>query len=150
MGTLPAEPFMIPVDLHEIAKPTQYPADAFDFVRRGLDYTVRQIHGEEEPALPMTDEEVMDEAQSSRHVSGQQLCRGLRDYAVSEYGLLAKAVLDRWNVRQCTDFGQIVYAMVDSGLLRKNDGDSLRDFEGVFDFQTAFHYPKPLLEESDV
>jgi len=67
-------------------------------------------------------------------VSGQQLCLGLRDFAIKQYGLLAKTLLSRWNIKSTEDFGHIVYAMVDAGLMRKNDDDSLDDFRGVFDF----------------
>jgi uncharacterized repeat protein (TIGR04138 family) len=116
--------------LHEVAAATRYPIDAFHFVRRGLDFTVHHIH--ENP-------ELLDEAE--RHVSGQQLCRGLRDFAVAEYGLLARAILARWNIHRTEDFGHIVFAMVDGGLMQKTEEDSLRDFADGFDFDSAFDAP---------
>ena len=60
-----------------------FPPQAYQFVREGLAHTVKSIHGE---IGPMSEDE-------SRHVSGQQLCLGLRDYAVKQYGLLARTVL---------------------------------------------------------
>jgi uncharacterized repeat protein (TIGR04138 family) len=103
--------------------------EAFEFIRQGLAHTVRTIHGE----IPGDDE--------SRNVSGQQLCLGLRDYAIRQYGMLARTVLERWGINRTDDFGRIVFAMVDMGLMRKTDEDRLDDFRGVFDFEEAFAGP---------
>lgn len=104
----------------------------FQFIRDGLGHTVSMVHGAEAAeALP-------DEEDESRHVSGRDLCMGLKDYAVRRYGLLAKTVLNQWGVTQTEDFGKIVFALVDAGLLRKTDDDSIEDFRGVFDFEEEF------------
>ncbi|MCC6580853.1 MAG: hypothetical protein IT440_10460 [Phycisphaeraceae bacterium] len=118
-------------DLWSIASKTRYHVGAFIFVQRGLDYTVRRIHGE--PSGKANEEE-----NASRHVSGQQLCQGLRDFAIEQYGLLARTVLRRWHIYRCEDFGHIVFAMIDAGMMRKTDQDNLDDFHGVFDFADAF------------
>jgi uncharacterized repeat protein (TIGR04138 family) len=102
-----------------------YRDEAFDFVRQGLSHTAAQIHGDIESV-------------TSRHVSGQQLCLGLRELAVEKYGRLAKTVLTRWGVHQTEDFGRIVFAMIDAGVLRKSDQDCLDDFAGVYEFEEAF------------
>lgn len=125
---------MIPELMH-VVQQTRYPLDAFLFVQRGLDYTVCRTHGK----MDLLEEQSHDsEEPSSRHVSGQDLCRGLRDFAINEYGLLARTVLRRWNINTCRDFGEIVFAMVEGGLMHKTDNDTLRDFSDVFDFSTAF------------
>jgi uncharacterized repeat protein (TIGR04138 family) len=110
-----------------LASAGPYPLEAFNFVREGLTYTAQQIHGEPE-ALPELD----------RHVSGQQLCLGLREYAIKRYGLLAPVVLEHWHIRRTDDFGRIVFAMIDAGLMSSTDDDTLEDFRGVFDFTEAF------------
>lgn len=116
-----------PKTLKEIADSTRYPLDAFHFVRRGLDFTVHRIHAEPEK---LTEQE--------RHVSGQQLCEGLRDFASDQYGRLARMVLRRWHINRSEDFGQIVFAMVEGGLMQATESDSVRDFTGVYDFEDAF------------
>ncbi len=126
-------------DLMSIVEKTAYPIDAFLFVQKGLDYTVRQIHGDPDPNADP----------ASRHVRGQQLCKGLRDYAIDQYGLMAKSVLRRWNVRQCEDFGRIVFAMVDADFMQKTEHDSLDDFTDVFDFTEAFSPQLTLAGEAD-
>lgn len=121
-------------DLNEIAAGTRYPMDAFLFVQRGLDFTVTRLHGD------LDEDDIFDpeDIDHSRHVSGQDLCKGLRDFAINEYGLLARTVLRRWSVTSCRDFGEIVFAMVDGGLMRKTDDDTIHDFNNVFDFSSAF------------
>lgn len=118
------------IDLNQIASQSDYPLDAFVFVQRGLDHTVRHTHGEWD--------EAGDPEQDSRHVSGRQLCHGLRDFAVEQYGLMARSVLSRWGVLRCEDFGRIVFEMVEAGLMRRTDEDSLDDFVDVFEFREAF------------
>ena len=63
---------------------------------------------------------------------------GLRDYAVAQYGRLALTVLRRWNIHRTEDFGKIVFAMVEAGLMRTSEEDTMEDFQGVFDFDEAF------------
>jgi len=120
----------IQIDWQEVGeKAGGFNPQAFAFVRDGLQHTVEQIHG---PG------DVIDEVDESRHVSGKELCLGLRDYAVTRWGMLAPTVLERWNVRTTEDFGRLVFAMIDVGVLRKTEQDTLEDFQGVFDFAEAF------------
>jgi uncharacterized repeat protein (TIGR04138 family) len=104
-----------------------YSADAYRFVQEGLSFAVNKFHGES-GADPRT----------GRHISGQQLCEGLREYALSKWGLLAGTVLRRWGVTATMDFGRIVFALIESGKLQKTAEDTLDDFRNIYDFQTAF------------
>ena len=119
-----------PKSLQEIVSATRYPLDAFHFVRRGLDFAVHRIH---------QNPEALTEQQ--RHISGQQLSEGLRDFAIEQYGWMARTVLTRWNIHRTEDFGHIVFAMVDGGLMQATERDSIRDFDAVFDFDAAFDVP---------
>jgi uncharacterized repeat protein (TIGR04138 family) len=109
----------------------RYPVEAFEFVRHGLNHTVQKIHGD-----------TRSKAEVACHVSGQQLCWGLRNYAVEKYGLLAETVLAHWGIVRTGDFGRIVFTMVDNKLMQKTDDDDVRDFHNVFDFATAFSPPQ--------
>lgn len=125
---------MATLDLKAVAQQTRYPLDAFLFVRRGLEYTVCREHGQpsaQEPASPAPEN-------THRHISGDVLCDGLREFALQEYGLLARMVLRHWRIHRCEDFGVIVFAMVDAGLMHKTDEDSLEDFRNLYDFGEAF------------
>lgn len=124
---------MVSAELLEAVKQSKYPLDAFLFVQQGLDQTVRALHGEPD------DQDILeDPADSERHVTGRQLCTGLRDYAVAQFGLMAPTVLRYWGIHRCEDFGNIVFGMVDAGVMHKTDGDTLEDFHNVFDFKDAF------------
>ncbi|GJM20022.1 MAG: hypothetical protein DHS20C14_22350 [Phycisphaeraceae bacterium] len=109
----------------------------YPFIRDGLAHTVEMIHGGEAPVADLASDD------ESRHVNGQQLCFGLRDYGVERYGLLARDVLTRWGISKTEDFGKIIFAMVEAGLMRKTDEDTLEDFRGVYDFEDAFDVPQP-------
>ena len=122
-----------PKSLQEIAEETRYPIDGFHFVRRGLDFTVHNIHANPE-----------DLPEAERHVSGRQLSEGLKDFALEQYGAMAQTVLQRWNITRTEDYGHIVFAMVGGGLMQATEGDSPRDFASVFDFEEAFHVPVPV------
>ena len=107
---------------------------AFDFVREGLTYTAASIHG----PIEVTQQPMPMSVLRSRHITGQQLCEGLRQLAVKRYGMLAGVVLRRWGLRSTEDFGVIVYKLIDEGDLRPNADDRFEDFVGVFDFEEAF------------
>jgi len=111
--------------LEQLAKEAgRYPPEAFDFVREGLQFTIRRVHGSKECC--------------HQHITGQDLCWGLRDFALKRWGLLAPTVLKSWNIITTEDFGAIVFTMVEAGWMAKNDHDSADDFNGVYDFKSAF------------
>ena len=103
-----------------------YPPEAYDFVQQGLSFTVHHCHGR--AAKP----------RANRHVSGQQLCEGIRQYALNQYGMLAATVLRTWNIQCTLDFGRIVFALIEAGQMQKTDEDTIEDFRNVYDFKTAF------------
>lgn len=104
-----------------------YPREAFKFVQAGLSHTVEKIHAE-----------IANDPEANHHVTGQQLCEGLREYALKEWGLLAGTVLRRWGITSTYDFGRIVFALVDNKHMAKTDEDTIEDFRNVYDFKTAF------------
>jgi uncharacterized repeat protein (TIGR04138 family) len=78
-----------------------------------------------------------------RHVSGAELALACRDFALTQYGLLARTVLEHWGVRDTSDFGVIVFTLIDAGLLKAQDTDRIEDFEAVFAFTDAFEAEYP-------
>jgi len=85
-----------------------------------------------------------------RHITGAELSRACRDFAREQYGLLARSVLEHWGVRSTADFGAIVYALIEAGLLVRRDEDRVEDFHDVFTFSDAFDrgYPWDAWRES--
>jgi uncharacterized repeat protein (TIGR04138 family) len=78
-----------------------------------------------------------------RHITGRELAEACRDLALKRYGVLARMVLGYWGVTSTADFGNIVFTLVDLGLLLSQATDTRDDFEGVFDFQDAFDRDYP-------
>ena len=106
---------------------SRYGKGAYYFVRKALDYTVKNLKG--------------DEKRASNHVSGQELLEGIRKYALDQYGPLTLTVLTNWNVRKCSDFGDIVFNLVDFGVLGKTEQDQREDFLNGYDFKEVFLQP---------
>lgn len=107
----------------------RYPGEAFDFLHDGLSRAVKDSHGEAAVA-PGTES-------TACHVSGQELCLALREQALERWGMLARTVLNHWNIRGTIDFGNMVYLLIQHKFMRKTDTDSLEDFRDVYDFDEA-------------
>ena len=103
-----------------------YSDTAYVFILSGLHYTIESLD-------------------SPRHISGRELAEGCRDLAIERWGLMARSVLEYWGIRSTRDLGAIVFALVECGVLIKQDGDSLDDFDDVYQFAQAFgaDYPWP-------
>jgi uncharacterized repeat protein (TIGR04138 family) len=158
-----------PSTLEELARSVgPYPPDAFAFVREGLSFVSRRIHGPETPvhlalqkflreqeidwnelltryytgSLPEALVQLIDDAggweKLNRHVSGKDLCWGLRDFALRRWGMMARLVLDSWNIRKTDDFGRIVFGFIEADLMQKQPEDTFDDFQDVFSFVEAF------------
>jgi len=102
-----------------LVRHSAYKLEAYHFLLAALHHTVSQL-------------------KKPRHVSGKELLEGIRSYALEQYGPLARTVLNYWGLHETVDFGHIVFALVEAGILRKQPEDTLQDFEKVFDFKDAF------------
>lgn len=100
-------------------KDPTYPLAAYHAIHRGLDFTVRM-------------------KRETGHVSGQELAQGMAGYLRSEFGPFALMVLEGWNIRSTLDFGRIVFNLIEAGLMRKQDSDTIEDFLDVYDLQEVF------------
>lgn len=78
-----------------------------------------------------------------RHISGRELAEGCRDLALDRYGPMARPVLAFWGIHGTRDVGQIVFALVECGILVKQEEDEIEAFEGVYDFQEQFEHRYP-------
>lgn len=105
----------------------RYAPEAYPFIREALDFATQSL---KKPAEG-----------PGRHVTAAELLEGIRQYALKEYGPMAMTVLNAWGIRQCADFGQIVFNLVNKEFLGKTDEDSVRDFDGGYDFATVFRAP---------
>jgi uncharacterized repeat protein (TIGR04138 family) len=110
-----------------LVKDQRYARDAYSFLREALDFTQKAIGKENHGKV--------------RHVTGQELLQGIRQFALVQYGPMTRTVLEEWGIKNCTDFGELVFNMVESGLLAKTERDSRDDFQHGYDFTEAFCKP---------
>lgn len=110
-----------------VKKDPRYPAEAYRFLRQALDFTIRMLGKPDQGP--------------GRHVSGQELLDGIRHFALQEFGPITATVLRTWGITRTEDFGEMVFNLVNSGLLGKTDKDRKEDFAGGYDFETAFTAP---------
>ena len=97
-------------------KDARFQPDAYAFVMEALDHTVR--------GLPQR-----------RHVTAEELLRGMCGHAKERFGLLAHTVLASWGIAAGRDVGRIVYQLVDAGVLAKQECDRYEDFDKDFDLK---------------
>ena len=109
------------------ATDTRYHKDAYHFLRDALDFTQKKV------AKTLKGE--------VKHVTGQELLDGVRLYALEQFGPMTITVFEEWGVRCGEDFGDIVFNMVEAGLLAKTEKDSREDFQGGYSFSEAFQNP---------
>jgi len=86
---------------------------------------------------------VIGRLREPRHVSGRELAIGCRDLAIELYGPLARTVLEHWGICDTSAFGDLVFNLLEVGVLSKTEEDAREDFQRVFDFEEAFdrRYP---------
>jgi uncharacterized repeat protein (TIGR04138 family) len=86
---------------------------------------------------------VLQRLDETRHITGRELTEGVRDLAIDRFGPMARTVLEHWGIRDTTDVGEIVFALVECGILIKQDDDCIDDFLGVYDFEEVFERDYP-------
>ncbi|QDT64523.1 Minf_1886 family protein [Calycomorphotria hydatis] len=106
----------------------RYHRNAYHFVFSALQYTQEKL---ERTAAHVINEE-------DAHISGQELCDGLRELAIDKFGLLASTVLSQWGIESTDDIGRIVFELIERGEMRKTDRDTLTDFMGLYEFSEVF------------
>lgn len=110
-----------------IKKDSRFPYEAYEFLFQALAYTQKNL-GKAKP-------QEGSEPTVEHHVSGRELIEGIRKYALEEFGLMARCVFHQWGIHKTGDFGDMVFNLVEHGLMSKTDKDSKEDFEDIFDIQ---------------
>ena len=116
----------------------RYKGEAYAFVFDALSYAHKvlgmgTVRSSEEGEAAASEEA----SEAERHLTGQQLCEAIRQYALEQYGYMAKCVLNSWGVYKTGDFGEIVFNLIRIGQMRKTKDDRREDFDDVFDFDAG-------------
>lgn len=110
-----------------LAADPRYHREAYVFVREALDFTQKIVGKESSGKI--------------RHVTGQELLDGIRQFALTQFGPMTATVFAEWGIVNCQDFGNIVFNMVETRLLAKTETDSREDFRDGYSFDDAFRKP---------
>lgn len=78
---------------------------------------------------------------NSTNISYVEILDEFKELALNQYGPLAYTVLTEWGLNSCTDIGEMMFNLVESGRLAKNDGDNYEDFRNGYTFNEAFIDP---------
>ena len=103
-----------------VARDSRFRAEAYDFVFESLDYTLRRRGG------------------GARHVTGSEILESIRLLALEQFGYLARSVLAQWGITSTTDFGDVVFNLIEADLLQKTANDRREDFVDLYEFGKAF------------
>jgi uncharacterized repeat protein (TIGR04138 family) len=113
-----------------LQKNDDYPADAYFFIRAALDATVEKCR---KPA-------------ENPHLSAEELYFGFCAYALEEYGPLAQAVMEQWNVLTSSDVGNLVYNLIEVGVFGKQEGDRREQFDNLTPVDSLLNAPYETLD----
>ena len=103
----------------------RYAPNAYRFIFDSLDYILLSLGRQHKPS-------------GDRHISVNQLLEGVKDCALEHFGPLSRQVFEHWGVYRTEDIGEIVFNLVECGLLNKQDSDMKEDFVDGFDFRDVF------------
>lgn len=110
----------------------RYAKNSYLFLQKALNFTIDKERKRQGKLVTKS---------SKRHVSGQELLDGIREYALEQYGPMAHYVLTSWNINRCEDFGEMVFNLIEYGVFSKNDEDAKEDFASIYSFEEAFIKP---------
>ena len=108
----------------------RYQLHAYQFVRDSLAYA--------QEVMPNDKSESKSETENEPHLTGQQLCEAIRLFAIDQFGYMSKTVLNNWGIKGTGDFGEIVYNLIDIGMMKKSETDEREHFADVYSFEKAF------------
>ncbi len=117
----------------------RYPLEAYIFVFEALHYAQTELDMGSESSSERTGSESEEEDSGPQpHVTGQELCQAIRQFALEQYGYMTKLVLSNWGLHTTGDFGEMVFNLIRIGRMRKTPHDRREDFDNVYDFDHAF------------
>ena len=107
------------------ARDRRYARNAYYFILDALDYTIEELGRHREVG-------------EARHVGGREVLEGARELAALQFGPMAQIVFERWGIQRTEDIGEVVFNLIEIGLLSRRSEDTRLDFMNGFDFRHAF------------
>ncbi|MFZ4116008.1 MAG: Minf_1886 family protein [Chthoniobacterales bacterium] len=111
-----------------LEKDPRYRRDAYFFLRESLDFTMKRRRKNRKVV-------------ATTHVSAVELVEGFRDRALQEFGPMAITVLYYWGIKSSSDIGEMVFHLIEIGILGKTENDTRASFAHLLDFHQTFVLP---------
>ena len=113
-----------------------FETDSFsDIVAKDHRYNARAY------ALLMDVINYLSEELETKHMDAGFILDEFRERTLDQYGPLSYTVLTEWGVERCEDIGEMMFNLVESKRVNKDDSDSPEAFVGRYDFEEAFKGP---------
>ena len=100
-------------------KESRYDEQAYLFILSALEYSQSKL-------------------EARRHITARELAGSCRELALERFGLMSRVVLERWGIGNTSDFGEIVFTLVELGFLVAQPTDTREEFADLYDFDSAF------------
>ncbi|HLB32601.1 MAG: hypothetical protein A3F67_05465 [Verrucomicrobia bacterium RIFCSPHIGHO2_12_FULL_41_10] len=111
-----------------VSKDSRYQTECYFFLRDVLNFVIKRRRKSRKENI-------------SSHVSPVELLEGFRLQLLKEFGPMVPTVLDYWGIKDSSDVGQVVFHLVEAGVLGKTANDTLDSFAHLLDFEQAFVIP---------
>lgn len=109
-----------------LQKDSRFGLQAYAFLCEALNYTVKSLERTDQP---------------SKHVTGQELLVGFREYTLKEFGPLSWLVMQEWGIKKSEHVGAMVYNLIEIGYFGKNESDSIDDFSDGISLKVSLTKP---------
>lgn len=109
-----------------LLKDSRYAFDSYEFINDAVIFTVKLFE---------------QEKGKTRHVTGVELLVGVKEFAIKKFGPMAYEIFQEWGIRDGMSVGNIVFNMLDYGLLSKTEKDSIEDFRVDFNIEEELKKP---------
>ncbi len=97
----------------------RYRKEAYAFIMQALSYTQKKL-------------------KRDRHVSGEELLEGIKDFLMHQFGPMTMRVLTHWGIKTTEDFGNIIFNLVHNKVLSKTEEDNIHIFRNGYDLEEVF------------
>ncbi len=111
-----------------VTKDGRYDAMAYELIGDAVNYTAKRLKKDKADI-------------KSRHISCQDLLKGIGEYAIQQYGPMAGDIFASWGLNSSMAIGNVVFNMIDKELLRASEKDSLEQFSYGPTFHEIFRKP---------
>jgi len=115
--------------------------DEIDFESDGFEDIVAKDHRYDGRAYALLMDVVHFLGENGKHMSSGDILDEFRERTLDQYGPMSYTVLSEWGLSRCEDIGEMMFNLVESRRIAKDENDSPEGFVGGYDFKEAFLSP---------